>query len=99
MSKASATLGSLVAEDPHCVGLNKNHRNMVKFQSSEDPDYRVVLDLVCRLGKKNGGMEHSEVQANQAQGEFLTGLSYIVLKAPMDEPSMTISNMLFTLWQ
>ena len=70
MSKHSATLGNLVAEDPHCVGINKDHRNLVKFQSSEDPDYRVVLDLVCRLGKKNGGREHSEEQANQAQGEF-----------------------------
>ena len=70
MSKASCTLGSLVAEDPHCVGINKDHRNLVKFQSREDPDYRVVLDLVCRLGKNNGGREHIEEQANQAQSKF-----------------------------
>ena len=70
MSKASATVGSFGTEDSYCVGLDKNHLNMVKYQSSKDPDYRLVIDLVCRLRKSNNWMKHSEEQADQAQSKY-----------------------------
>ena len=69
ISKASATMGSFGIDDSHCVGLDKDHLNMVKYQSSKDADYRLVLDLVYRLRESNGWTEHFEGQTNQAQSE------------------------------
>ena len=69
ISQASATMGSFTTDDPHCVELDKDHLNMVKYQSSKDPNYKLVLDLLCRLRKSNRWMEHIEAQTNQAQSE------------------------------
>ena len=69
ISQASATMGSFGTDDSHCVGLDKDHLNMVKYQSNEDPDYKLVLDLLCQLRKSNGWTEHIEGQTNQAQSE------------------------------
>ena len=46
MSKASA-IDRLCTGDSHCVGLDKDHMNMVKYPDSEDQDYKMVVDLVC----------------------------------------------------
>ena len=73
MSKASATVGSFGTVDSYCVELDKDHLNMVKYQSSEDPDYRLVLDLVCRLRKSNNWTKPVEAQLIQAQSEFFIG--------------------------
>ena len=70
ISKASATMSNVGTEDSHCVGIDKDHLNMVKYDSSMDPDYRLVLDLICRLRKSNGWTGHIEGQENQAQSEF-----------------------------
>ncbi len=70
MSKASATMGSFGMKDSHCVGLDKDHLSMVKYESSKDPDYRRVLDLLCQLRKSSAWTKHSEGQENQAQSEL-----------------------------
>ena len=70
MSKASATIDSLCTEDSHCIGLDKDHMNMVKYTDSKDPDYRLVIDLVRRLHKSSSWMKPGEGQRDQAQSEF-----------------------------
>ena len=70
ISKASATMGSFGIDDSHCVGLDKDHLNMVKYQSDEDPDYKLVLDLVCRLRMGNGWTEHIGGQVSQAKSKY-----------------------------
>ena len=69
ISQASAIMGSFTKDDSYCVELDKDHLNMVKYQSSKDPNYKLVLDLLCRLRKSNRWMEHIEAQTNQAQSE------------------------------
>ena len=99
MSKASATIGSLCTEDSHCVGLNKNHMNMVKYPDREDGDYELIVVLVCRLRKSNSWMKPSEGQADQAQREFPVRLTLRCSYSITDGPSTTILRMWFTFWQ
>ena len=53
ISKASATIDGLCLGDSRCVELDKDHMNMVKYPESEDQDYKLVVDLVCRIRKSN----------------------------------------------
>ena len=99
MSKASATIGSLCTEDSHCVGLDKDHMNMVKYPDRGDRDYRLVVDLVCRLRKSNIWVKPSKGQADQAQSEFPVGLNLCSSYSIKNRPSTTILEMWLTLWQ
>ena len=82
MSKASATMSGVGTEDSHCVGLDKDHLNMVRYDSSKGPDYRVVLDLVCRLRKSNGWTGHIEYQKTRHKVSFPSDVSYVIHAAP-----------------
>ena len=66
-------MGSFGTDDYYCVGLDKDHLSMVRYQSSKDPDYKLVLDLLCRLLESNGWTEHIEGRNNQAQSECSGG--------------------------
>ena len=98
MSKASV-IGSLCTGDSRCVGLDKDHMNMVKYPDSEDQDYKLVVDLVCRIRKSNSWMKPSEWQGDQSQSEFLSCLACVIHTAGKDKPLTTILNMWLILWQ
>ena len=99
MSKASATMGSLCTGDSRCVGLDKDHMNMVKYPDSEDQDYKLVVDLVCRIRKSSSWMQPSEGQGDQSQSEFLSGRACIIDTAPKDKPLTNFVNTWLILWQ
>ncbi|KAF8523275.1 hypothetical protein BU17DRAFT_43811, partial [Hysterangium stoloniferum] len=69
VSRSSAVVPGAANAEP--IGLNKDHRNMSKFESTSDDDFCVISSVLCDMATKaQPAIEHRWADFREKDGKY-----------------------------